>query len=220
MKSVDDEPMNRKTLKTSETPEVEEAPISPISGDILKQKAQFFYHEITKKTDFRASHGWNAMAALEICNEVELAPASIEEFRTWIVEDNLATDVTGAEIIQEVTTEDDEVIEEAVLKKNFTISCDETLSATRTLLRWCEEKELDFSNILMLQGCDETLSATRTLLRWCEEKELDFSNILMLQGIQEQVNMSYEWEQERLQRLYNEVNSDLEIEYDGEEEEA
>lgn len=68
MKSVDDEPMNRKTLKTSEIPEVEEALFiwfkqqrnrnAPISGDILKQKAQFFYHEITKKTDFRASHGW------------------------------------------------------------------------------------------------------------------------------------------------------------------
>ncbi|KAK9680074.1 hypothetical protein QE152_g39374, partial [Popillia japonica] len=52
-------------------------------------------------------------ATLEICNEVELAPALIEEFITWIVEDNLnlATDVTDAEIIQEVATEDDEVIE-------------------------------------------------------------------------------------------------------------
>ncbi|KAK9680459.1 hypothetical protein QE152_g39075 [Popillia japonica] len=91
-------------------------------------------------------------AALEICNEVEPAPASIEEFRISNVEDNLSIDVTETEIIQEVTREDDEVIEEAVLENNFTISCDAALSATGTLLRRCEEKELDFSNILMLKG--------------------------------------------------------------------
>ncbi|KAI4463865.1 hypothetical protein MML48_4g00003543 [Holotrichia oblita] len=282
--SVDDEPINRKTLKTSEIPEVEEALFiwfkqqrnrnAPISGDILKQKAQFFYHEITKKTDFRASHGWfqnlkkrhgirymqmsgekvsaneseiqefigkldakiielgldpeqiyNATkpdailnsafaweqvksttlikswkniwpnnphlatcnpasnnsesileAALEICNEVELAPASIEEFRTWIVEDNLATDVTDAEIIQEVTTEDDEVIQEAVLEKNFTISCNEALSATRTLLRWCEEKELDFSNISMLKGIQEQIM-TDCLHKNKQKKITEFFNV-------------------------------------------
>ncbi|KAK9745540.1 Tc5 transposase DNA-binding domain [Popillia japonica] len=60
-------PLTEKTLKTSEIPEVEEALFiwfkqqrnrnAPISGDILKQNL-IFYHEITKKTDFRASHGW------------------------------------------------------------------------------------------------------------------------------------------------------------------
>ncbi|CAH1985834.1 unnamed protein product [Acanthoscelides obtectus] len=74
-------------------------------------------------------------AALEICNEVKLAPESIEEFRTWIIEDNLADDVTDAEIIQEVTTIHYDVVEEAVPEKNFTISCDEAVSAAFTLFR-------------------------------------------------------------------------------------
>lgn len=84
-------------------------------------------------------------AALEICNELELLPASSEEFRIWIIEDNLAcTDVSDAEIIQKVMTVDNEVNEEAVPEKIFTVSCDEALSATNTLLRWCEVRELDF----------------------------------------------------------------------------
>ncbi|KAK9692706.1 Tc5 transposase DNA-binding domain [Popillia japonica] len=86
MKSVDDDPMNRKTLKTSEIPEVEEALLiwfEEAKGEIpeveealliwfkqqrnqkaprhpkhFETKSPFFYHEISKKTDFRASHGW------------------------------------------------------------------------------------------------------------------------------------------------------------------
>ena len=54
----------RRTLKMSERPQVEEALYSwfkqqrkrhaPISGDVLKEKAKFFYREIIKKDDFRA----------------------------------------------------------------------------------------------------------------------------------------------------------------------
>lgn len=67
MKSVEDE-SKRKTLKMSEHPHVEKALYSwfkqqrnrhaPISGDVLKEKAKFFYREIIKKDDFRASDGW------------------------------------------------------------------------------------------------------------------------------------------------------------------
>lgn len=115
-------------------------------------------------------------AALEICNEVKLPPASSEEFRTWIIEDNLAYDVSEAEIIQEVMTVDDEENEEAVPEKNFTVSCDEALSATKTLLRWCEERELDFSNILMLKGIQE--QAMTDCLRAKKQKKItDFFNV-------------------------------------------
>ncbi|XP_055869350.1 uncharacterized protein LOC106072531 [Biomphalaria glabrata] len=67
VKSTDDI-TRRKTLKSSEYPQVEEALYAwfkqesnrhaPISGNILKEKAHFFYREITTKEDFRASGGW------------------------------------------------------------------------------------------------------------------------------------------------------------------
>ncbi|KAK9880023.1 hypothetical protein WA026_008539 [Henosepilachna vigintioctopunctata] len=115
-------------------------------------------------------------AAIEICNEVKLPPASSEEFRTWIIEDNLTYDISEAEIIQEVMTVDDEVNEEAVPEKNFTVSCDEALSATKTLLRWCEERELDFSSILMLKGIQE--QAMTDCLRAKKQKKItDFFNV-------------------------------------------
>ncbi|CAH2006332.1 unnamed protein product [Acanthoscelides obtectus] len=115
-------------------------------------------------------------AALEICNEVKLAPESIEEFRTWIIEDNLAGDVTDAEIIQEVTTVYDDVVEEVVPEKNFTISCDGAVSAANTLLRWCEERELNFSNILMLKGIQE--QAMKDCLRKKKQKTItDFFQV-------------------------------------------
>lgn len=58
----------RKTLRTGEFPQVEDALYawfiqernrhSPISGEILKEKAKFFYNRIMKNDDFRASDGW------------------------------------------------------------------------------------------------------------------------------------------------------------------
>ncbi|XP_066258171.1 jerky protein homolog-like [Euwallacea similis] len=61
-------PSNKKTLKFSSNPRVEKASFtwfmqertkgSPISGEILRAKAQFFYKEITQKDYFKASSGW------------------------------------------------------------------------------------------------------------------------------------------------------------------
>lgn len=58
----------RKTVKTGECPEMENALFTwfmqerarhtPLSGDILREKAKQFYQKITKKDDFRASDGW------------------------------------------------------------------------------------------------------------------------------------------------------------------
>lgn len=68
MKSVVSTPGDRKTLKGGEFPKIEEALYTwfqqqrgrnaPISGDILKSKARFFYNKINNKDDFRASDGW------------------------------------------------------------------------------------------------------------------------------------------------------------------
>lgn len=68
IKSVANEPGNRKTTKTAENPKVEDALYAwfhqqrerhaPISGEILKEKAKFFYEEIENKQDFHASDGW------------------------------------------------------------------------------------------------------------------------------------------------------------------
>lgn len=68
MKSVVTKAGNRKTLKGGEFPKVEDALYAwfhqqreihaPISGDILKAKARFFYNSIMNKDDFRASDGW------------------------------------------------------------------------------------------------------------------------------------------------------------------
>lgn len=67
-KSSDKSAGVRKTLKSGEFPQVEDALYSwfmqersrhtPISGDILMEKAKFFYNKIMKKDDFRASVGW------------------------------------------------------------------------------------------------------------------------------------------------------------------
>lgn len=58
----------RKVLKKAEHPETEEALYTwflqqrknhvPVSSEILRTKAQFFYNELTGKTDFLASSGW------------------------------------------------------------------------------------------------------------------------------------------------------------------
>lgn len=58
----------RKTLKTGEFPQVEDSLYAwflqernrhtPISGEILKEKARYFYRKIMKKDDFQASEGW------------------------------------------------------------------------------------------------------------------------------------------------------------------
>lgn len=58
----------RKTLKTGEFPQVEDSLYfwflqernrhTPISGEILKGKARFFYRKIMNKDDFQASEGW------------------------------------------------------------------------------------------------------------------------------------------------------------------
>lgn len=94
-------------------------------------------------------------ATLELCNEVQLAPASVEELRTWIMEDNLVDDVTDADIIQEVTAVDDDVIEDAAPEKTFTVSSVEAVSAANTLLRWCQDRDVDMNKILVLKGLQE-----------------------------------------------------------------
>jgi len=58
----------RKTLKTGEFPEVEDALFlwfwqklnrcTPISGKILKEEAKYFYKKITQKDNFQASDNW------------------------------------------------------------------------------------------------------------------------------------------------------------------
>lgn len=58
----------RQTLKFGENPKVDESLYAwflqerdrhtPISGEILKEKARDFYRKITKKDDFQASEGW------------------------------------------------------------------------------------------------------------------------------------------------------------------
>lgn len=57
----------RQTLKFGEYPQVEQALYSwyleergqtPLSGDILRQKARTLYQEIMKRDDFKASNGW------------------------------------------------------------------------------------------------------------------------------------------------------------------
>uniref|UniRef100_A0A1B6CZJ3 HTH CENPB-type domain-containing protein n=1 Tax=Clastoptera arizonana TaxID=38151 RepID=A0A1B6CZJ3_9HEMI len=59
---------NRKTLKCAEYPDVdkalytwivqERARHNIITGDLIAEKAKYFYAEILKKDDFRASKGW------------------------------------------------------------------------------------------------------------------------------------------------------------------
>lgn len=61
-------PSKRQTLKAPEYPKVEEALYTwflqerarhtPISGEMLCQKAKFFYNKLHDKDDFRASDGW------------------------------------------------------------------------------------------------------------------------------------------------------------------
>lgn len=58
----------RKTLKTGEFPQVEDSLYfwflqerkrhTPISGEIMKEKAKFFYRKIMNNDDFQASEGW------------------------------------------------------------------------------------------------------------------------------------------------------------------
>lgn len=58
----------RKTMKTGEFPQVEDSLYlwflqerkrhTPISGEILKEKARFFYRKIMENDDFHASEGW------------------------------------------------------------------------------------------------------------------------------------------------------------------
>ncbi|GJQ73224.1 hypothetical protein Trydic_g13603 [Trypoxylus dichotomus] len=58
----------RRTLKYGEFPQVEEALFQwithqrdknvPLSGDLIQEKAKFYYKQIMKKDDFKASNGW------------------------------------------------------------------------------------------------------------------------------------------------------------------
>lgn len=67
-KTTESSSSERKTLRKGEFPQVEDALYawfvqernrhSPISGEILKEKARFFYNRILEKEDFRASDGW------------------------------------------------------------------------------------------------------------------------------------------------------------------
>jgi|AKYZ01.1.fsa_nt_gi Tc5 transposase DNA-binding domain./DDE superfamily endonuclease./CENP-B N-terminal DNA-binding domain. len=68
MHNLDSKRSDRKVIKTGEYPLIEDALYTwflqerskhtPISGELIKEKARFFYKEIMKKDDFRASSGW------------------------------------------------------------------------------------------------------------------------------------------------------------------
>lgn len=91
---------------------------------------------------------------LVLCENVNAAQECSEELRRWIREDNLNADLTDEEILQELLSSEDDEIEEAVEAKH-TISSDEAMSAANTLIRWCEERELDCNSILMLKAIQE-----------------------------------------------------------------
>lgn len=44
----------------------------------------------------------------------------------------------------------DAIIEETI-ETEYVISCDEVMSAANTLIRWCEEREIDLSNVLNVE---------------------------------------------------------------------
>lgn len=68
VKTISSGPGKRQTLRTGDYPQMEEALYAwflqerrrhvPISGDILREKAKFFYRKIMNKDDFHASIGW------------------------------------------------------------------------------------------------------------------------------------------------------------------
>lgn len=90
---------NRKVMKKAENPELEEALYTwflqqrnnhiPISSEILKAKAKFFYVKMTGKDDFSASSGWldkfklrHGIRYLKICGEkVSSDESAIEPFK-------------------------------------------------------------------------------------------------------------------------------------------
>ena len=43
----------------------------------------------------------------------------------------------------------DDIIEEAVETKYYTVTCNEAMQAASTLIRWCEEHELDVNNVMI-----------------------------------------------------------------------
>ena len=95
-------------------------------------------------------------AALTLCDEINIPQEDAEELRRWVLDDNLGSELTEEEINQEVTAHvvDDDPIEAATEVKS-TITCDEVMAAANTLVRWCEERELDYENILMLKQIQE-----------------------------------------------------------------
>lgn len=94
---------------------------------------------------------------LKLCDDINTIPQeSSEELRRWVLDDNLGADLTDEEIVQEVTSDtQDDIIEEAVETKYYTVTCNEAMLAASTLIRWCEEHELDVNNVLILKDIQE-----------------------------------------------------------------
>ncbi|XP_054277972.1 jerky protein homolog-like [Macrosteles quadrilineatus] len=104
----------RKTLKVGEFPQVEDALYNwfmqersrhtPISGDIIMEKAKLFYNKIMKKDDFRASVGWLdkfkrrfgirllTMTGERLSCDVAAAEPFIEKFKEIVDEMDLGPD--------------------------------------------------------------------------------------------------------------------------------
>lgn len=90
----------------------------------------------------------------------------------------LDVDFTDQQIIEEVTKdnspEKDDTSQEAVPTK-FTVSCDEAVLATNTLLQWANETGMDLEEISVLQQIQEkTLSDS---FRAKRQKTIDFKSV-------------------------------------------
>lgn len=104
----------RKTLKTGEFPQVEEALYAwflqernrhtPISGELLMEKAKVFYSKIMNKDDFRASVGWLdkfkkrfgirilSLTGERLSCDVEAVEPFVQKFKTIVEEMALGPD--------------------------------------------------------------------------------------------------------------------------------
>lgn len=104
----------RKTLKTGEFPQVEEALYAwfmqernrhaPISGELLMEKAKIFYRKIMNKDDFQASVGWLdkfkkrfgirilSLTGEKLSCDVEAVAPFVEKFKQTVEEMDLGPD--------------------------------------------------------------------------------------------------------------------------------
>lgn len=92
---------------------------------------------------------------LTLCNDTNIPQESSEELRRWVLDDNLGADLTDEEIVQEVTSDSQADIIEEAMETKYTVTSDEALSAANTLLRWCEERELDVNSVLILKDIQD-----------------------------------------------------------------